>query len=109
MKRKTSRNLFLAAIISLILSVVILVVSTPDQTTASTQAAGLGVTILLIVALLALFAAPVLAVIAWMGALIKMAKLGHWVWFMLLLVLNGFTMLIYIFAGPTEQAGAGLY
>ena len=104
MERKTSRNLFLASIITVILSVVILSVSTPDQTTAATQAPGLGVAILLIVALIAFLVAPVLAVVAWMGALIKMAKLGHWLWFILLLVLNGFTMLIYIFAGPSEQA-----
>lgn len=45
-----------------------------------------------------------LALIAWIGALIRTAQLGRWVWFVFLLLFSGITMLIYIFAGPTTRA-----
>lgn len=61
---------------------------------------GLGALLFLIGSLLALF--------AWIGALIKTAQLGRWGWFVCLLVLSGITMLIYIFAGPTTPASQPL-
>ena len=45
-----------------------------------------------------------LALVAWLGALIKTARLGRWGWFLCLLLFSGLTMLIYIFAGPTTSA-----
>jgi hypothetical protein len=33
--------------------------------------------------------------------------LGQWVWFILLIVFSGITMLVYIFAGPTQPANSG--
>lgn len=45
-----------------------------------------------------------LALIAWIGALVKTARLGRWGWFVFLLIFSGITMLIYIFAGPTTSA-----
>jgi len=47
-----------------------------------------------------------LAFIAWLGALIKTARLGRWGWFVFLLIFSGITMLIYIFAGPTTSSRA---
>lgn len=47
-----------------------------------------------------------LALIAWVGALIRTARLGRWGWFVFLLVFSGITMLIYIFAGPTTSANS---
>src|SRR5581483_8998586 len=38
--------------------------------------------------------------IAYIGALVKTARLGHWGWFICLLLFTLVTMLIYIFAGP---------
>jgi hypothetical protein len=49
-----------------------------------------------------------LALIAWIGALIKTARLGRWGWFVFLLILSGITMLIYIFAGPTTSTHPSL-
>ena len=46
-----------------------------------------------------------LTLIAWIGALIKTARLGRWGWFVCLLLFSGITTLIYIFAGPTTRAG----
>jgi hypothetical protein len=45
-----------------------------------------------------------LALIAWIGALVKTARLGRWGWFVFLLLFNGITMLIYIFAGPNTPS-----
>lgn len=47
-----------------------------------------------------------LAFIAWIGALIKTARLGRWGWFVFLLIFSGITLLIYIFAGPTTSTRA---
>lgn len=44
------------------------------------------------------------AFIGYLGALIKMAQLEQWIWFVLLLVFSGIVMLVYIFAGPETHA-----
>ncbi len=46
-----------------------------------------------------------LTLIAWIGALIKTARLGRWGWFICLILFSGITLLIYIFAGPTTRPG----
>ena len=46
--------------------------------------------------------------IGYLGALIKMAQLEQWLWFILLLVFSGITMLVYIFVGPETRAGSQL-
>jgi drug/metabolite transporter (DMT)-like permease len=40
--------------------------------------------------------------VAWIGALIRTAQLGQWVWFVLLLVFHGVMLLVYVIAGPDE-------
>ena len=69
-------------------------------TSAGDLARGLIVILLLIVG-------GIFSLIAWIGALIKTAKLGQWLWFILLIVFSGITMLVYIFAGPTKPANSG--
>jgi uncharacterized membrane protein len=44
------------------------------------------------------------AFVGYLGALIKMAQLEQWIWFVLLLVFSGIVMLVYIFAGPETRA-----
>lgn len=44
------------------------------------------------------------AFVGWLGALIKMAQLEQWIWFVLLLLFSGIVMLVYIFAGPETHA-----
>ena len=51
------------------------------------------------VTLLSLSAIPFL--IAWIGALINLARLQEWVWFVLMLIFSWITLLVYLFAGPT--------
>lgn len=46
----------------------------------------------------------IIAFAGYIGALIKMALLEQWLWFILLLVFSGITMLVYIFVGPETHA-----
>ncbi len=48
----------------------------------------------------------IIAFVGYIGALIKMALLEQWLWFILLLVFSGITMLVYIFVGPETRAGS---
>ena len=48
----------------------------------------------------------IIAFVGWLGALIKMAQLEQWIWFVLLLLFSGIVMLVYIFAGPETRAGS---
>ena len=112
MERKTSRNLYLLGLVLGIIGAILFAVAggtavalmNPDGTLNTGAGAGLGV--LVIVALAAFLVAAVLGLIAWIGALIKTARLSQWIWFVLLLLIGPITMLIYIFAGPTEPKAA---
>ncbi len=44
------------------------------------------------------------AFVGYIGALVKMAQLEQWIWFILLLAFSGVTMLVYIFVGPETRA-----
>jgi hypothetical protein len=46
------------------------------------------------------------AFVGYIGALVKMAQLEQWLWFILLLVFSGVTMLVYIFVGPETRYGS---
>lgn len=48
----------------------------------------------------------IIAFVGWLGALIKMAQLEQWIWFVLLLLFSGIVMLVYIFAGPETRAAS---
>ncbi len=47
--------------------------------------------------------------IAWAGALINLARLQQWGWFVLVLVLYGIAVLLYLIAGPTTPADIAHY
>ena len=59
------------------------------------------------VIILSLSAIPYL--IAWIGALINLARLQEWVWFVLMLIFQWITLLVYLIAGPTTPAGVPQY
>jgi hypothetical protein len=44
--------------------------------------------------------------IAWAGALINLARLQHWGWFVCVLIVHGSAVLLYLIAGPTAPASA---
>src|SRR5438105_2352662 len=47
--------------------------------------------------------------IAWIGALVNLARLQRWVWFVLLLIFHWIALLIYVIAGPTTPSGIPQY
>jgi hypothetical protein len=59
------------------------------------------------VIILSLSAIPYL--IAWIGALINLARLQEWVWFVLMLIFQWITLLVYLIAGPTRRADVPQY
>ena len=112
MKRSLSRTLYLIAlgisIVGIILLFVSLIGSTP---TTDTSSGSIGNPVLFGIALFLMFASAIPALVAWIGALVKMAQLSRWGWFVCLFFFSGIAMLIYIFAGPETPAvpqGAGL-
>ena len=46
------------------------------------------------------FVGSLLGLIAWMGALARMAQFRRWVWFVCLIIFPGICLLCYIFFGP---------
>src|SRR5437763_988479 len=59
------------------------------------------------VIMLSLSAIPFL--IAWIGALVNLARLQEWVWFVLMLIFQWITLIVYLIAGPTTRAGVSQY
>lgn len=53
--------------------------------------------------------AGVLATIAWIGALIRSAKMQTWGWFVVVLLLHGLGTLIYAIGGPSDQPVMAAY
>jgi hypothetical protein len=47
--------------------------------------------------------------IAWIGALINLARLQQWVWFIVVLIFHWIALLVYLIAGPTTPAGVPQY
>jgi hypothetical protein len=47
--------------------------------------------------------------IAWIGALINLARLQQWVWFILVLIFHWIALLVYLIAGPTTPPGVPQY
>lgn len=118
MKKSVSRVLFLLAILMEIIAVVVFYfgasggdMSRFNNLMASGHlfiAADMSNSMLTALGALLFLLAWVLAFIAWIGALVKTARLGRWGWFVCLLIFNGITLLIYIFAGPTTSSRQGM-
>jgi hypothetical protein len=61
----------------------------------------------------ALFAVGVIIVVlsgipylvAWIGALVNLARLQRWVWFVLVFIFHWIAVLVYLIAGPTTPSG----
>jgi energy-coupling factor transporter transmembrane protein EcfT len=66
----------------------------------------LGIVAFLLAGVVLLLVGGLLMLIGYLGALVKLAQLSQWVWFVLLLLFSVITMFAYIFAGPTASKGA---
>jgi hypothetical protein len=107
MRRSLIRILYLSGLGVILLGVILLLVSFANGATTTTNAYGGTSTtpnnVALFVAaivIICLGAIPVL--VAWIGALVRTAQLQEWVWFVLLLVFQGVTLLAYVIAGPDQ-------
>jgi hypothetical protein len=54
------------------------------------------------VGILLLVIGGILALVAWIGVLVKTAFLGRWGWFFSIFFFPGIALLVYIFFGPTS-------
>lgn len=84
---------------------------TPEQLSAQTctptvstgQGAGFVIGVLLFVV------AGIVHLVAWIGALIRSAKMQTWGWFVIVLIFSGLGTLIYAIAGPSNQPAMAAY
>ncbi|GCE10420.1 hypothetical protein [Tengunoibacter tsumagoiensis] len=114
MSRSLSRNLYLIGLVIIIIGVVLIGVGAAQGTTTTTLNSGGTVTTpnnagLFLAGLALTIIGSIPIAVAWIGALVKTAQLGQWIWFILLIVFSGVTMLVYIFAGPTTPANSNNY
>jgi len=47
--------------------------------------------------------------VAWIAALVNLARLQQWIWFIFMLIFQWITLLIYVIAGPTTPRGFPQY
>lgn len=105
MRRSLSRTLYLIGLGIIIVATILLFVSLIGSTPSTETSSGsIGNPVLFGISIFLMIAAAIPATIAWIGALVKMAQLSRWGWFVCLFFFSGITMLIYIFAGPETPA-----
>lgn len=56
-----------------------------------------------LIGVVALIIGGLVSTIAWIGALIRSAKMQTWAWFVIILLFHALGTLIYVLAGPSEQ------
>jgi hypothetical protein len=108
------RNLSLGSIAGGILGFILLFMSfiggtnqtTVDPTTGATtvHVTSVGNPALLVLAILLFVAAGIVGFVAWIGALIRTARLQSWGWFAAILIIGPLVALIFSFVGPEAPA-----
>ncbi|MEO7018717.1 MAG: hypothetical protein ABI234_01020 [Ktedonobacteraceae bacterium] len=56
-----------------------------------------------LIGVIVLLIGAVFSAVAWIGALVRSAKMGTWGWFVIVLIFSGLGTLIYALAGPPER------
>jgi hypothetical protein len=107
MRRSLVRIFYLSGLAAAAVGVVILLLSLANGVTTTTNAYGGTTTTpnniaLFAVGIVIICLGSLAVTVAWIGALIRTAQLGEWTWFVLLLVLQGITLLVYVIAGPDQ-------
>lgn len=113
MRKRTILWLDVIALLLAIIGAVVLIPTVLSAAQTCTQAqidagtctpnvsAGVGAGIVICVILF--IVAGILGTIAWIGALIRTAKMQTWGWFVVVLIFHGLGTLIYAIAGPSDQ------
>ncbi len=104
MKKSLVRLLYLLGLVVEIIGGVLLGMGLAGSQTVTngytTTATSLGNPTLFTIGTILLVIGGIVILVALVGALIRMAQLGRWGWFVCLIVFSGITLLIYVFAGP---------
>jgi len=112
MSKRTIGIFFIVSIIMDIVGVGMIIGGLIGSTTASTsngysystQVTSFGNQTLFILGVILVSVSAIPYLIAWIGALINLARLQQWVWFVLMLIFQWITLLIYLIAGPTRPS-----
>ncbi len=112
MSKALSRTLFLIGVGITILATILITAGFAGSTgytdaNGTYQVTSVGHPALVGIAAFLFVAGGIVGLVAYIGALIKMATLGRWGWFVCLLLIQP-TMLVYIFAGPTTRVDGQL-
>jgi hypothetical protein len=108
MSKALSRNLYLIALGVIIVAAILLIAGLAGSTTTTdangyTRVTSIGNPALFGIAIFLFVVGGIVGFVAYIGALIKMATLGRWGWFVCLLLISGITMLVYMIAGPETR------
>jgi hypothetical protein len=71
--------------------------------TTNAQVTSMGHPALFAIGLILVLLSSIPFLIAWIGALINLARLQEWVWLVLMIIFSWITMIIYLIAGPTTR------
>jgi hypothetical protein len=71
--------------------------------TTNAQVTSMGHPALFAIGVILAFLSFIPFLIAWIGALINLARLQEWVWLVLMIIFSWITMIIYLIAGPTTR------
>src|SRR5215831_20762547 len=117
MSKRTIGIFFIVSIIMDIVGVGMIIGGLIGSTTASTsngysystQVTSFGNQTLFILGVILVSVSAIPYLVAWIGALINLARLQQWVWFILMLIFQWITLLVYVIAGPTTPPLARQY
>jgi hypothetical protein len=75
-------------------------VTTSTPTSVHSQVAVLGNPALFVIGVIVAVLAGIPHLIAWIGALVNLARLQQWVWFILMILFSSICLLVYLIMGP---------
>ena len=113
MRKKTILWLVLTAIVLAIIGVAVFVPSfataarhcTPEQINANTCPVTLSgaETVGVVIGSILWLISAVIWIVAWIGALVRSARMQTWVWFVIVLIFSGLGTLLYALFGPSDH------
>ncbi|HEY7347920.1 MAG TPA: hypothetical protein VH599_06330 [Ktedonobacterales bacterium] len=119
MRKKTIMWLVLTALVLTIIGIALFVPSiatvtshcTPEQINTNTCSVSLqgGQATGVVIGSILLLASGIIWLVAWIGALIRSAKMQTWVWFVIVLLFSGLGTLIYALFGPKDRPAPTMY
>jgi heme/copper-type cytochrome/quinol oxidase subunit 2 len=108
MRKKTIGIFFIISVVLFIVGIVLLFIagflagstSAYDPSTGSNQITSIGNMPLFITGCIIYVLSFVPFLIAWISALVNLARQQRWLWFVLMFIFSGICLIVYLFAGP---------